>query len=85
MLHDDIGYFGNTLYMLYRIISFISCVTAIVWVVAGFVAIEDFVLIDNAPAVLHTSKRVLILQHWFSSTFSSNFPHFSLLVSFLLR
>lgn len=56
MLHDDIGYLGNTLYTLYRIISFISCVTAIVWVIAGFVASENFVLVDNAPAVLHTCK-----------------------------
>lgn len=85
MLHDDVGYFGNTLYMMYRIVSFISCMTAIVWVIAGFVATEDFVLIDNAPAVLHTSKQVLIIQHSFSFAFSSNFPHFSLPVSFLLR
>lgn len=56
MLHDDVSYFGNTLYMLYRAISFISCVMAIIWVIAGFVTTENFVLIENAPAVLHTSK-----------------------------
>lgn len=56
MLHDDVGYFGKTLYMIYRIISFISCVIAVVWVIAGFVATEDFDLNDYGPAVLHTSK-----------------------------
>lgn len=50
MLHDDVGYFGNSLYTMYRVVSFISCVLAIPWVIAGFVMTENFVLIDNAPA-----------------------------------
>lgn len=60
MLHDDVGFLGNTLYTVWRAIGFVSCVTAICWVVAGFVTTENFVLIDNAPAALHASKLQLL-------------------------
>lgn len=81
MLHDDVGYFGNTLYMIYRIISFVSSMLAIVWVIAGFVATEDFILIDNAPAVLHTSKCSSI-KYLINSTLTFVL-HFSILAIFI--